>query len=118
MKMKKRFIALAGALLLMMIGTIVYVIVAGDVCTVKTVHTLINNLDADKISVEIDDPSVAEVVDIQVVDVDDLKAAAITFGSLEHGDTTARVYCSSAETAAKDEEMRSRRTPEPCSIPS
>lgn len=104
MKMKKRFIALAGALLLMMIGTIVYVIVAGDVCTVKTVHTLINNLDADKISVEIDDPSVAEVVDIQVVDVDDLKAAAITFGSLEHGDTTARVYCSSAETAAKDEE--------------
>ena len=59
MTMKKRMLALVIALALMIVGTIAYVVIAGDVCTVKMVHTLIYDLDADQINVQIDDPSVA-----------------------------------------------------------
>ncbi len=103
MTMKKRMLALVIALALMIVGTIAYVVIAGDVCTVKMVHTLIYDLDADQINVQIDDPSVAEVVDIEIIDVDDLKTAAITFGSLEPGDTTARVYYNFSDKSAEEE---------------
>lgn len=98
MKKKKRFIVLAALLLLFTLCSIGYVSFNGNTCTVDMINTQIPNLPKEDVSVKIEDPSIVEVTDIQVITSTDginsenMQSASVTFHGLKSGETKATVY--------------------------
>ncbi len=95
MRTKRRYFALLAVITLAILGTSIYNMITGGTCTVKMLNNGFggNEINEDCFTVKLDDPSIAEVTRLRLVNNGNFgKTPEITFKALKSGTASAQVY--------------------------